>query len=95
MQGSGCVAGLDPSPLSSGAEAGAPCGPESCTGGGGSDLPRWGWGVVTSRAGLSCGIQGHLRHGLWPLSEVSVFSFTPRRSLPHQQSWATCDEHDR
>lgn len=43
MQGSGCVAGLDPSPLSWGAEAGAPCGPESCTGGG---------EAVTSHAGV-------------------------------------------
>lgn len=32
MQGLESAASLDPSPLSLGAEAGAPCGPEACTG---------------------------------------------------------------
>ena len=32
MQGLGSAAGLDPNPLSLGAEAGAPCGSEACTG---------------------------------------------------------------
>ena len=66
MQGLGSAAGLDPNPLSLGAEAGAPCGSEACTGwgaggrrppmlgGGGGNLLRW----------PHLGIQGHPRHGL-------------------------------
>ena len=66
MQGLGSGASLDPNPLSLGAEAGAPCGSEACTGwgaagrrpptlgGGGGDLLRW----------PHLSIQGHPRHGL-------------------------------
>ena len=62
----------------------------------GGDLPRWVVVGATSCAGLTSASRATpVMVSVWPLSEVSVFSFTPQRSLPHQQSRATCDEQDR
>lgn len=60
------------------------------------DLPCWVVVGAISCAGLtSASRTTPVMLSVWPLSEVNVFSFTPQRSLPHQQSRATCDEQDK
>ena len=54
------------------------------------DLPCWVVvGAISCASLTSASRTTPVMLSVWPLSEVNVFSFTPQRSLPHQQSRAT------